>query len=111
MLSITEVVIPHIRQTVDTGTPLPAIVDALADVQTAIASLEALEKNLKAQLIASGLSEICGSQIRAKVVEVQATMTTDYRSLAEYLKPDAATVALFGKKKAGYTAVKLYGFN
>ncbi len=111
MLSITETVIPAIRQTVDAATPLPAIVDSLADVQTAIASLEALEKNLKAQLIASGLDEICGSQVRAKISEVSATMTTDYRSLCEYLKPDAATVALFGKKKAGYTTVKLYGYN
>ena len=109
--SITSVVIPAVRQTVDADTPLPAIVDALADVQTAIATLEALEKNLKAQLIGSGLTEICGSQVRAKICEVQATITTDYRSLCDYLKPDAATVALFGKKKAGYTAVKLYGFN
>jgi hypothetical protein len=100
-----------VRQTVDAATPLPAIVDELAEVQTLIAVLEAREKNLKAALIASGLSEVCGSQVRARISEVSATITTDYRSLCDYLKPDAATVALFGKKKAGYTAVKLYGFN
>lgn len=111
MLSITETVIPAVRQTVDADTPLPAIVDALADVQTAIATLEALEGNLKAALIRSGLTEVCGSQVRAVVSHVGPTITTDYRSLVDYLKPAPEVFALFGKTKKGYAAVKLYGYN
>ena len=111
MLSITQTVLPVIRQTVDNDTPLPAVVDALADVQTAIASLEALEKNLKSQLIRSGLSEVCGSSVRAVVTQIAPSQTIDYHALCDFLHPDAETVLKFAKAKAGYTKVSLYGFN
>jgi hypothetical protein len=111
MLNIIETVLPAIRQTVDAGTPLPAIVDALADVQTAIASLEALERNLKAQLIASGLQEVCGSNVRAVVSTIAQSTAVDYRAIVASLKLDQSLLDAFRKPKAGYTAVKLYGYN
>ena len=55
------------RQTIKPDTPLPEIVDRLAKVQTAIAVLESLEKNLKAALISTGLQEVCGLNVRAVI--------------------------------------------
>ena len=109
--SITSVVIPAVRQTVDADTPLPAIVDALADVQTAIASLEALEKNLKAQIIASGLPEVCGTNVRARVSHIDAGVTISWQKVAEYVKAPAEVIQLFAKKREAYDKVALYGFN
>lgn len=108
--SITTLVAP-IRQTVDVGTPLPAVVDQLADVQAAIAVLENLEANLKAELIKSGLSEICGSQVRAVVSTSKASVTVSWKALAESFKPSPEIVAQYATEKDPVTSVRLYGFN
>lgn len=109
--SITSVVLPAVRQTVDADTPLPAIVDALADVQTAIATLEALEANLKAALVRSGLTEVCGSQVRAKISTIADGYTVEWSKLAKSFNPTQDQIDACSKFKAGYTAVKLYGYN
>ena len=113
MLSITETVIPAVRQTVDADTPLPALVDSLADVQTAIATLEALEKNLKAQLIASGLDEICGSNVRARIVQVADSVSFDFKGFVEgeNILIDKATFDRYMKVRKGTTSVRLFGYN
>lgn len=100
-----------LRQTVSVDMPLPAIVDQLADVQVAIAVLENLANNLKATLISSGLKEICGTQVRANVVQVKEGVTVEWKRLAESFSPSAAEIAAHSKKRDGYTKVELRGYN
>lgn len=100
-----------IRQTVDPSTPLPAVVDELVEVQTAIAVLEALEANLKATLVASGLKEVCGSTTRAVISTTKAGVTTSWKQVAEYFSPTDEDIARFSTKKDPVTSVRIYGFN
>ena len=100
-----------IRQTVSADIPLPAVVDQLADVQTAIAVLANLEANLKATLIRSGLTEICGTNIRAKVIHINESKTVAWKDVATYLKAPAEVIELFSSKKDPYDKVQLYGYN
>ena len=111
LAQITPAVVPLVRQTVDSDTPLPAVVDALADVQTAIATLEALEANLKAALIRSGQTEVCGSSVRAVISHISNSTTVEWKKLAESLNPSSDLVERFSKFKAGYDKVSLYGYN
>ena len=108
--SITTLVAP-VRQTVDVGTPLPAVVDQLADVQTAIAVLEALEANLKAELVKSGLTEICGSQVRAVISTTKASVTVSWSAVAKALNPSEELLAKHSKAKDPVTSVRLCGYN
>ena len=103
--------VSSLRQTVDLDLPLPAVVDQLVDVQTAIAVLESLEANLKATLIKSGLKEVCGSQVRANVITVADGTTVEWKKLAESFKPSESELAQFTKKRDGYTKVELRGYN
>ncbi len=88
-MQVNQSELTAVRQTADRGTPLPAIVDQLTAVQVQIAVLEALERNLKADLIASGLHEV----------------------LAQSFKPTPEEVLLFSSKKDPVTSVRLYGYN
>lgn len=103
--------VTSIRQTVDLDLPLPAVVDQLVDVQTAIAVLESLEANLKAALVKSGLKEICGSNVKANVITVAEGTTVEWKKLAESFKPSDEELAAFSKKRDGYTKVELRGYN
>lgn len=100
-----------LRQTVPADQALPAVVDQLTDVQVAIAVLEALEANLKAQLIASGLSEICGTNTRAVISTTKASVTVSWQAVAKALNPSDALIAANSKSKAPVTSVKLFGYN
>lgn len=100
-----------VRQTVDANTPLPAVVDQLTAVQVQIAVLEALEKNLKATLVASGLKEICGSTTRVVISTSKPGVTVSYKALAESFKPTADEIALFSTPKDAVTTVRVYGYN
>ena len=103
--------VTSLRQTVDLDLPLPAVVDQLADVQTAIAVLENLESNLKAQLVASGLKEICGSNVRATVSRIAEGTTVEWKALAESFKPTPEELATFSKKREAQVRVALKGYN
>ena len=103
--------VTSLRQTVDLDLPLPAVVDQLADVQTAIAVLTNLADNLKAQLIKSGLREICGSQVRANVINVAEGTTVEWKKLAESFSPTPEEQAAFSKKRDAYTKVEIRGYN
>lgn len=100
-----------IRQTVDADIPLPAVVDELLDVQTKIAVLEVLEKNLKARLIASRLGEVCGMNARAVVSKTLDRDAPDYQKIVTFLNPPAAVLKRFRKTTKGSTKVTLYGYN
>ena len=100
-----------LRQTVDADLPLPAVVDQLTDVQVAIAVLESLEANLKAQLVASGLTEVCGSKTRAVISTTKASVTVSWSAVAKALNPSDELIAANSKAKDPVTSVKLYGFN
>jgi hypothetical protein len=100
-----------LRQTVPADQSLPAVVDQLTDVQVAIAVLENLEANLKAQLIASGLPEVCGANTRAVISTSKASVTVSWQAVAKALNASDGLVAANSKPKAPVTAVKLYGYN
>lgn len=65
----------------------------------------------KKQLIATGLSEVCGSTTRAVISKVAAGYTTDWHAVADYLKAPAEVISLFQKERAGYTKVEVKGYN
>ena len=100
-----------IRQTVDSNTPLPAVVDQLMAVQVQIAQLEALEKNLKASLIKSGLKEICGMNGRAVVSHIDAGVTVSWQKVAKHMQAPAEVVHLFSEKRDAYDKLTVYGYN
>ena len=100
-----------LRQTVPADQPLPAVVDQLTDVQVAIAVLESLEGNLKAALIASGLSEVCGTKTRAVISVSKASVTVSWQAVAKALNPSDELIAKNSKPKDPVTSVKLYGYN
>ena len=62
-------------------------------------------------LIKTGLSEVCGSNTRAVISKVASGYTTDWHSVADYLKAPAEVIALFQKERAGYTKVEVKGYN
>ena len=100
-----------IRQTIDANTPLPAVVDQLTAVQVQIAVLEALEKNLKATLIASGLKEVCGTSTRVVISTSKPGVTVSWKALAESLNLPADQIAEFSTPKDPVTTCRVYGFN
>ncbi len=110
-MQVNQSELTAVRQTADRDTPLPAIVDQLTQVQVQIAVLEALERNLKADLIASGLKEVCGSTTRAVISTTQEGVTVAWKDLAMYFVPSAGQIARFSSKKDPVTSVRLYGFN
>ena len=94
---------------IDTGT-LPALVDELTSLNTQIAVLTAKADQIKADLIATGLTEICGSNTRAVVSTVADGFTTDYRGVVEKLLP-GADLSAFAKQRSGYTKLEVKGYN
>ena len=100
-----------IRQTVDSNTPLPQVVDELMEIQTQIAVLEARERNLKAKLISSGLKEICGMNGRVIVSHVDASVTVSWQKVAKHMQAPAEVIQLFSEKKDAYNRVSVYGYN
>ena len=80
-------------------------------MQVQIAVLEALEKNLKAKLIESGLKEICGSSTRVVISTSKPGVTIGWKALAESFNPSAEELALFSTPKDAVTSVRVYGYN
>ena len=99
------------RQIIKPDTPLPEIVDRLAKVQTAIAVLESLEKNLKAALISTGLQEVCGLNVRAVISRINSSVTIDYRGVVQSMNVPPALLKQYEKEKPGYNVVRLFGYN
>lgn len=100
-----------IRQTVDADLPLPAVVDQLMAVQVQIAQLEALEKNLKATLIKSGLKEICGMSGRAVVSHIDDGVSVSWQKVAKHMQAPAEVIQLFSEKRDAYDKLTVYGYN
>lgn len=98
-----------IRQTSDL--PLPAMVDQLAELQAQIAVLEALEKNLKAALIRSGLTEVCGMTSRAVVTHVPEGVSVSWQKVANFMEVPQSVIDKFSAKRDPYDKVTLYGYN
>ena len=110
-MQVNQSELAAVRQTIDSDTPLPAVVDQLMAVQTQIAVLEALEKNLKATLIKSGQREICGLNGRAVVSHIDAGVTVSWQKVAKHLQAPAEVVALFSEKRDAYDKLTVYGYN
>lgn len=66
---------------------LQQTVDRLAFVKAQIAELKAEEAALKGALVDSGESVVDGDLYRAAISECPGKPTTDWRAVAEYLKP------------------------
>jgi hypothetical protein len=66
---------------------LGATVDRLAEIKTQLAALQAEEATLKNDLIESGAECIEGTQHRAAICYNTTRTTTDWRAVAEHLKP------------------------
>ena len=90
---------------------LPALVDELTALQTQLAVLTARADQIKSDLAATGLSEVCGSVTRAVISQVSGSTTTDWKSLAQSFSPTEAEIARFAKAKAGYVTVSIKGYN
>ena len=84
-----------------------AAVDRLAALKAQIASLQDEETALRAALVASGLPVIMGTTHRATVSHCDGKITTDWRSVAEHLKPSRQLVTAHTAQGDPYTAVRL----
>ena len=76
----------------DTMRPTPAdllgaTVDRLAEIKTQLAALQVEEAELKNDLIASCAEVIEGTQHRAAICYNTTRTTTDWRAVAQHLKP------------------------
>lgn len=110
-MQVNQSEILALRQTVSDNLPLPAVVDELAQVQTMIAQLEALEANLKARLVKSGLKEVCGMNCRAVVSHIDEGVTVSWQKVAKHMQAPAEVIQLFSSKKDAYDKVTVYGYN
>lgn len=86
------------------------VVNELAHVQAQIANLEALEKNLKKELIDSMQSCIEGDLHKAVVRYVEPAASPDYKACVEFLCVSQEVINRFMKKAPKpYSSVTLYG--
>lgn len=91
----------------DTPILLAAAVDRLATLKAQIASLQDEEAALRAVLADSGLPVILGTTHRATVSRCEGKIITDWRSVAEHLKPSRQLVTAHTTQGDPYTAVRL----
>lgn len=82
-------------------------VDELLSVRRQIEKLEAEERALKQEIVATGLDEIEGYNCKAVITHVEETKTTDYKAICTFLNVQPHIVARFQKKKAGYEIVNI----
>lgn len=94
---------------IDTAT-LPALVDELTSINTQLAVLQARADQIKADLISTGLAEVCGANTRAVISTVADGTTTDYAAAVKALLP-GADLSAFAKARKGYTKVEVKGYN
>lgn len=66
---------------------LGATVDRLAEIKAQIATLQAEEATLKKDLTESGAETIEGTQHRAAITYDSTRTATDWRAIAQHLKP------------------------
>lgn len=88
---------------------LSQTVDSLASVQAQITALEAEEKALKQELIASMQATIHGCLHKAVVKYVPPSETVDYKAVCTFLGVPKAVLDKHKKTKAGYSSVTIYG--
>ena len=70
---------------------LVRVVDQLGAVKAQIADLQAIEKELKAELSGSGFSFVDGAQYRASI-HWQGHTSIDWRAIAEHFNPSRQLV-------------------
>lgn len=86
---------------------LAATVDRLALIKAQIASLQDEEAALRAVLADSGQSVILGTTHRAAVSHCDGKAVTDWRAVAQALKPSRQLVTAHTTQGDPYTAVRL----
>jgi hypothetical protein len=70
--------------------PAPALVDKLTEINTQLAVLTARADEIKAALVKTGLTEICGLNTRAVISTVADGVTTDYKATCRHTPRSAA---------------------
>ena len=86
---------------------LSAVVDELAIIKAQAAELADREKELKAVLIAAGVSPVEGDLHRATVSLVSGRTTIDWKSIAEHFSPSRQLVTAHTSKGADYHMVRV----
>ena len=90
---------------------LPAMVDELTELNTQIAVLTARADKIKADLAATGLDEVCGSNTRAVISRVDECYRADWKAVAGFYKPTAEVVSKFQIKVAASVRISVKGYN
>lgn len=91
----------------ETPVILAAAVDRLALIKAQIALLQDEEAALRTVLSDSGLPVILGTTHRATVSACEGRITTDWRSVAQVLKPSRQLVTAHTTQGDPYTTVRL----
>lgn len=86
---------------------LASVVDELAIIKAQLAELADKEKELKAVLIAAGVSPIEGDLHRATVSLVSGRTSIDWKSIAEHFSPSRQLVTAHTSKGADYHMVRV----
>lgn len=97
-------------------TPAPATVaatvDRLAFIKAQIAELQAEETALKQTLVKAaerlGKDTLLGTTHRATIAHTEGRVTTDWRSVAEHLKPSRQLITAHTTQGEPVTSVRLY---
>jgi hypothetical protein len=86
---------------------LSSVVDELAIVKAQLAELADKEKELKATLIAAGVSPVEGDLHRATVSLVSGRTTIDWKAIAEHFNPSRQLVTAHTSKGADYHMIRV----
>lgn len=86
---------------------LAATVDRLAEIKAQLAALQLEEEQLKADLIESGAAAIEGTLHRAAITYGTTRTATDWRAVAEHLKPSRQLITAHTTTGKPYDSVKV----
>jgi hypothetical protein len=86
---------------------LASVVDDLALIKAQLAELADKEKELKAVLIAAGVSPVEGDLHRATVSLVSGRTTVDWRAIAEHFGPSRQLVTAHTSKGDDYHMIRI----
>lgn len=95
------------KDTTKPQTIAAALVDELAQIKADAAELATREADIKRAIIALGLPNIEGTLHRA-TVSTQTRTATDWRAVAEKLKPSRQLIAAHTSTSDPYAVIKLH---
>jgi len=86
---------------------LGATVDRLAEIKAQLAALQTEEAELKNDLTQSGATVIEGTQHRAAICYNTTRTTTDWRAIAEHMKPSRQLITAHTTTSAPFAIVRV----